>query len=112
MVEILARAALGGTFVVLFALVAEAVEPKRFAGLFGGAPSVALGSLSIGLIVDPPRLLGAEGVTMIAGAVGFVAFCAVAKRLLGRVHPLWAAVGGLGAWIAVSGVLYGLGALG
>jgi hypothetical protein len=34
------RMVVGGLFVVAFAVVAELVEPKKFAGLFSAAPAV------------------------------------------------------------------------
>jgi hypothetical protein len=37
------KAVYGGLFVVLFSLIAELLTPKRFAGLFSAAPSVAPG---------------------------------------------------------------------
>ncbi|MEA2502248.1 MAG: hypothetical protein QOD01_2359, partial [Actinomycetota bacterium] len=40
------KAVNGGLFVVAFALVSEALKPKRFAGLFSAAPSVALANLA------------------------------------------------------------------
>lgn len=40
--ELLWRFLIGGTVVSIFALLADVVRPKRLAGLFGAAPSVAL----------------------------------------------------------------------
>jgi galactitol-specific phosphotransferase system IIC component len=42
----------GGTLVVLFAIVSEALEPKRFAGLFSAAPSVLLASLIVTVLLE------------------------------------------------------------
>ena len=44
------KAVNGGLFVVLFSLIAEMLTPKRFAGLFSAAPSVALANLIVVII--------------------------------------------------------------
>ena len=44
------KAVNGGLFVVLFALIAEMLKPKRFAGLFSAAPSVALANLIVVIV--------------------------------------------------------------
>jgi len=46
------RALVGGTFVVVFALVGEVVTPKRFAGIFGAAPSVTLANLALVVAIE------------------------------------------------------------
>jgi hypothetical protein len=40
--ELLWRFLLGGTLVSLFALIGDVVRPKRVAGIFAGAPPLAL----------------------------------------------------------------------
>lgn len=45
------KALTGGLFVAGFAVVAELLVPKRFAGLFSASPAVALGNL---LVIDHP----------------------------------------------------------
>ena len=42
MMELLARFAIGGLVVSLFAMLGDVFRPKSFAGLFGAAPSIAL----------------------------------------------------------------------
>lgn len=65
----------GGLFVVAFALVGEVLEPKRFAGLFSAAPSVALANLIVVVVVAGH----AEAVDNTWGmAVGAVAFALAA----------------------------------
>ena len=44
---LLVKALVGGIGVVAFAAVARMVRPKRLAGVFCAAPSVALGSLAV-----------------------------------------------------------------
>jgi hypothetical protein len=65
----------GGLFVVAFALVAEALDPKRFAGLFSAAPSVALANLLVVLLVKG-RVDGLANLSgMIVGAIAMAAVC-------------------------------------
>ncbi len=40
----------GGLLVVAFALLSECLSPKRFAGLFRAAPSIAIAGLAIALL--------------------------------------------------------------
>ncbi|HUY96911.1 MAG TPA: hypothetical protein VMW47_04685 [Verrucomicrobiae bacterium] len=96
------KAVNGGLFVVLFAVVGEVVQPKRFSGLFGAAPSVALGGLAVSaLVYSRGRTVGeAEG--MILGAAAMVAACIVAVLAVRR----WRAVRGAGVmwltWLVVA----------
>jgi hypothetical protein len=45
--EVALKALAGGLFVLAFAALAQMIAPKRFAGVFSAAPSVALGSLLV-----------------------------------------------------------------
>src|ERR1700694_4831975 len=56
------KALIGGLAVVAFSLIAQAGHPKRFAGLFSAAPSVAFASLGITVITKR-----AEGAVPYAG---------------------------------------------
>jgi hypothetical protein len=46
------RAVSGGILVSAFAVLGDVLKPKRFAGLFAAAPSVALATLSRSSIVE------------------------------------------------------------
>ena len=50
-VSVLAKALCGGALVLAFAALSEALKPKRFAGILGAAPSVAIA----GIVVGSPR---------------------------------------------------------
>jgi hypothetical protein len=71
------KAVNGGLFVVAFALVAEGLKPKRFAGLFSAAPSVALANLLVTVLDKGSRdgELGSQG--MVAGAAAMVLVCLI-----------------------------------
>jgi hypothetical protein len=47
----------GGLAVVAFSLLGQAGHPRRFAGLFSAAPSVAIASLAMTVITNAPRAL-------------------------------------------------------
>jgi uncharacterized membrane protein (GlpM family) len=98
----------GGLFVVAFALIGEVLEPKRFAGLFSAAPSVALGSLSIVLLTKGPAD-GRENATgMIVGAIALIVFCVVARGFVGRYDALRGSLLASVVWLAVAAGLYTL----
>lgn len=104
-----ARAALGGTLVVVFALIGEVVKPKRFAGLFGAAPSVALANLGLVVIVQGTPTAVLESKAMIGGAVAMIVACAVGIVSVRRWHAIRGTVAMAVAWLAaaaVAGVLY------
>lgn len=108
MVEVVLKALFGGLFVVLFALISEVTTPKRFAGIFSAAPSVALGSLTVTLVIKGLHDVEADAVGMTAGAVALLAYSLTAVPALGRLGALrgaaiacvtWLLVAGAGAWI-------------
>ena len=82
------RALFGGTLVVVFALIGEVVKPKRFAGLFGAAPSVAIANLALVVAVEGTGKAAVESGAMIAGGVAMVLACAVGVVTVGRLRAL------------------------
>ncbi|TML26176.1 MAG: DUF3147 family protein [Actinobacteria bacterium] len=104
--EVLLKAAAGGLFVVAFAVLAQMLRPKRFAGVFSAAPSVALGSLLVTAAFSGARDVALSGRGMAVGAVAFTAYCLTAVPALRR----WGAWGGslaaLGAWALVAIIGY------
>lgn len=91
------RVVAGGALVVAFAMLADRLKPKMFAGLFGAAPSVA----TAGLIVNGLAMGAARdskyATGMIAGTVGLL-FFSIAAALL--VKHLGAVAGSGLAWLA------------
>ena len=105
--ELLAlKALLGGAVVVAFALIAEVLTPKKFAGLFAAAPSVALGSLLIIAQDKGPAEAGQAAGGMVAGGVGMLAFCMLAVPAIARLGATLGSVVSLGAWAVVAIGLY------
>lgn len=103
---ILLRALIAGVFVVAFSVLGEVLRPKRFAGLFGAAPSVALANLIVVVAALGTAEAAADAHAMIVGAVGFVAFCLAERFLLRRFSALVASVLCSLLWFAVAGLLY------
>jgi hypothetical protein len=92
----------GGIFVVAFSLVAEMLEPKRFAGLYSAAPSVALANLLVVLMVKG-RADGLANLSgMIVGAFAMAAVCLFGIWLVPRLGALKASVVMCTAWGAVA----------
>ena len=94
------KAVAGGIGVVAFALVAEVVEPKKLAGLFAAAPSVALASMVVTVLDTGPQRTVPAALGMAAGSVGMLAFC-----VLG-VPATLGSVAALAGWLAVALALY------
>jgi uncharacterized membrane protein (GlpM family) len=100
------KAVIGGLAVVTFSLIAECARPKRFAGLFAAAPSVALASLAI-----TATNKGAKGTVpyargMLIGSAGMFAYCLVSLFLIERLRALAGSIISWIAWFVVAGGLY------
>lgn len=100
-----AKGLVGGLLVVAFALLSEGLKPKRFAGLFGAAPSVAIAGLAITLLDKGPHVAHQNGLGMIVGGVAMVAYAAAAIPLLRRFRATPAATVALSVWFATAAVL-------
>lgn len=92
----------GGGLVVAFALFSEGLAPKRFAGLFGAAPAVALSGLAIALLDKGAHEAHQNAAGMIAGGAGMVAYAAAVVPLLRRRRAPIAAALALPAWFVVA----------
>ncbi len=89
-------------------MLSDVLKPKAFSGLFSAAPSVALASLALTTLAMGQVKASQSALTMIAGAAGLVAFCAVAALLEKKVGAIsasavawlsWTACAGLGYWV-------------
>src|SRR2546423_12874772 len=88
----------GGCLVVAFALLSECLSPKRFAGLFGAAPAVALAGLTIVLLDKGAHDAHQQAVGMLAGCAGMIVYAAATIPLLRRLRASRAAALRLVAW--------------
>jgi hypothetical protein len=74
----------GGAFVSAFAVLADVLKPKSFAGLFGAAPSIALATLLLTITHDGVSYAAIESRAMIAGAIAFCIYAWCVAFLLMR----------------------------
>lgn len=86
----------------MFALISQALTPKRFAGLFSAAPSVALAGLTIVILDKGAHGAHENSIGMIAGSAGMIAYAAAVVPLLRRLRASRAAILGLGVWTIVA----------
>jgi hypothetical protein len=92
----------GGLFVSLFAVLGDLVKPKSFAGLFGGAPAVALATLVLTIGKDGRSYAAMEARSMLAGAAALCAYCLLSGCLTMRcdMAALKASLFSMAAWFA------------
>jgi hypothetical protein len=89
MTEYVIRFFVGGAIVSAFTMFGDAFRPKSFAGLFGAAPSVALGTLGIAIYQHGTGYAALQSHSMIAIAlvVYSVVVCHILVRTRLRVLP-------------------------
>jgi hypothetical protein len=98
------RFLIGGVVVSLFAVLADVLRPKSFAGLFGAAPSIALATLGLTIREDGKAYAALECRSMMLGAVAFFVYALLVGWTLRRYKPgaLVASLTLMPAWFAVS----------
>jgi hypothetical protein len=98
--EIILRIVVGGVVVSTFAILADLLKPKSFAGLFGAAPSIALATLFLTVAKDGKQYAAMEGRSMILGALAFFLYAWVISRVLfhRKLKVFAAASGGIVLW--------------
>jgi len=106
--DLLIRGLIGGLFVSSFALLADVLTPKSFAGLFGAAPSVALATLLLTLRAQGSSYAALEARSMAAGAIAFSLYAyGVCLALLRWPQRVVAIVSGLLLlWAAAAALLW------
>ena len=100
------KAVIGGLAVVAFSLLGQAGHPKRFAGLFAAAPSVALASLAMTVIAQGPKATVPLAEGMLIGSAGMFAYSLASLYLIHRLHALLGSILAWVMWLAVAGGLY------
>jgi hypothetical protein len=100
------KAIAGGSLVVAFAMVSEAIKPKSFAGLFSAAPSIAVASLAATTAMTGAGRASQSAFAMIAGAAGMIAFCAVAALLEKKLGAVMASGLAWLSWLLVAGLVF------
>ena len=106
--EWLIRFLIGGAVVSLFAMFADVLRPKGFAGLFGAAPSVAIATLALTIHSRGVAYATLEARSMLVGEVALLAYAGLCVYLMGvrKVRASSATILMLPAWLAVSLGLY------
>ena len=105
---LLLRGLVGGTFVVAFALLSEAIGPKSFAGVFGAAPSIALASLLVTIADKGEQAARTQSLSMIFASFAMIAYCAAAVFTVDRYGALRGSVLAFVAWGVVAAIALGV----
>jgi hypothetical protein len=100
------RVLAGGALVSAFAVAADALRPKMFAGLFAGAPSVAMVSLLVTGLAMGAADDGKLAAGMTAGAVGLVFYALTAALLVRHMTALVGSALAWAAWLFPAGAVY------
>ena len=104
MIELLVRFVIGGVVVSAFAVLADMLNPKSFAGLFGAAPSVALATLGLTIATQGASYATSEAYSMMAGAIAFFLYASLVSTIMMRYKPkaLLVAVGSIPVWVGAA----------
>jgi uncharacterized membrane protein (GlpM family) len=108
--DLVVRFLVGGAIVSIFALAADVLKPKGFAGLFGAAPSVALATLGLTIATQGKLYAATEARSMIVGDLAFLLYALGCVYFIGMRHlraapatmallAIWAVVA-IGLWAA------------
>ena len=100
------RGLAGGTLVMVFTIIGDAVKPKAFSGLFSAAPSVALASLAVTLLFEDVNRARLDTVGMVVGGIGMSSCCVLAAIAIPRTRAVWGSAIAWTGWAAVSLGLY------
>lgn len=97
----------GGLIVSLFAAATDVLRPKSFAGLLGGAPSVALATLPLAFWSHGGGYVAIEARSIMFGAIALAVYGVLVCQLLmrARCSALTATLVSAAAWL---GVAFGL----
>lgn len=111
MAQMIIRFLIGGAFVSVFALLADVLRPKGFAGLFAAAPSVALATLAMAAVTHGHGYAAQEARSMMVGEVALMGYAIACVYCLGvrltRTTPTTVVL--LALWgIAAMGLYFGL----
>jgi len=100
------RGLFGGAMVVAFAVIAELVKPKVFAGLFSAAPSIAIAGLLVAAYSTGTARAAEAAMGMFGGALAMVACTIVAAHAVKRFGAVAGSAAGWMTWSAVAGIVY------
>ena len=103
-VSIALRAVIASVLVTAFAMLGDKLAPKKFAGIFSGAPSVALANLIVLAAMKGTSDVSKSLIGMIFGGIAFVVAACVGVIGYQRLRSLANSALILGTWGLVAGV--------
>ena len=80
--DLLIRFLIGGLVISGFSLLGDLFKPKSFAGLFAGAPTIALATMALTLHKHGAAYLATDARSMIAGAAAFCVYACACSFVL------------------------------
>lgn len=92
----------GGVLVSVFAALAETLSPKRFAGVFSAAPSVALAGLLVSVGFKGSEDARRACVGMVSGGVAFVLYASIVPFMMRRAGVIKGSAAAVLVWAAVA----------
>ena len=95
------RVVIAGVLVALFSVIGSVVKPKRLGGIFGGAPSVAIASLTVIAVIDGRSTVATSADGMLIGGLAFVIAAIVGEVGLQRLHASMDSLLIYATWIVV-----------
>jgi uncharacterized membrane protein (GlpM family) len=98
----------GGSLVVAFALVSEAIRPHTIAGIFSASPSIALSGLTIAFIIMGPHSVEQEAIGMAIGATAMLVYVCFAWLAVRKTSSLLGSVAAISIWVLVAAAGYAL----
>jgi hypothetical protein len=106
--DALARFLIGGLVVSAFAMVGGLFKPTSFAGLFGGAPCVALAMLALAISKNGKPYASMECRSMMAGAAALCLYSILVSQLLSRfrISALKATLSAMPLWFLTAFALW------
>lgn len=92
----------GGLIVSAVALLGDVAQPKRFAGIFSAAPTVAVASLTVVAVTIGTTNFADYGRGMLLGSIAFAVFALVGQPLIVRLGSFRGSALALVSWFAVA----------
>ncbi len=108
MPDLIARFLIGGTVVILFAILGDIFKPKSLGGIFAAAPTIALASITLTAHQHGTAYVSLEARSMICGGLAFFVYACAVSFILMRYRPRsLVAAGALSPiWFGVAAALY------
>ncbi len=99
---------IGGTVVILFAVLGDIFKPKSLGGIFAAAPTIALASITLTAHQHGTAYVSLEARSMICGGLAFFIYACAVSFILMRYRPRsLVAAGALSPiWFGVAALLY------